>query len=320
MYCIYSKTYIMRQCIVLLFVCMCSTVAAQSPGYQDCSIADRITGDVEIYHIGTYKGTSELGAAIELDNSGHDVKKIDVLANMPNKNIVLVMTAYDPVVWNVAWTTGTEIKGAVVSGYHGQAVLGIPKSVPLYLKTALGNKTIIHDPVKSSLSSSCPYLYSLEDDKPRYAEIIKKLQKIVGRSVTQYIQVPNEGIVIVGDAMPVSLSALEYSTDYSLVDFTVKRQSNEVPAGKWGLKELVKKGVIRHALQADIRSFEASGVKGIVHGQPTYVVLKKMKMPDGLYGGHSVNILVPTGVPMPSGPRGHNSFCRFGQPKCEGLP
>lgn len=304
---------IMRLCAALILVCMCTHAGAQSPEYKGCPIADRITGDVEVYHVGSYGGTSELGAAVELDNGGHNVKKVDVLVNLPGKAVVLVMTAYDPVVWNVAWTAGTQIKGAVVSGYHGQAVLGIPKSVPLYLKTALGKKAIID----AAPSERCPYLYTYKNDRG-YAKTVETLQKITGRPVTQFIEAPRKGIALVGTLMPASFSGLEFSGDYRLEDFTVKRKPNEAPAGQQGLEELAKRGVIRHASPEDIRSFEASGAVGIVHGMPTYVVLKKMKMPDGLYGGNSVNILVPTGVPMPSGPRGHNSFFRFGQRKCKG--
>src|SRR5690242_7498271 len=100
---------------------------AQEASSSRCSIAEQIPLEAEVYHVGTYAGTSSLGTPIELDNDGHEVKKTDVLVNLPGKSIVLVLTAYDPVVWNVAWTAGTKIVGAVVSGYHGQAVLGISK-------------------------------------------------------------------------------------------------------------------------------------------------------------------------------------------------
>jgi hypothetical protein len=68
----------------------------------------------------------------------------------------------------------------------------------------------------------------------------------------------------------------------------------------------------------DVRSFEAAGARGIVRSIPAYVVLKSMAMPDGLYGAHAVSILVPAGVPMLTGLRGHNTFVRYGSPRCLG--
>src|SRR6266480_4250551 len=97
----------------LLLVCGAGAALAQPPGSAHCSIAGRIPGEFDVYHVGNYQGTSELGAFIELDNSGNSVKKLDVLVNLPGKAIVLVLTAYDPVVWNVAWTSGTRIVGAM---------------------------------------------------------------------------------------------------------------------------------------------------------------------------------------------------------------
>jgi hypothetical protein len=40
------------------------------------------------------------------------------------------------------------------------------------------------------------------------------------------------------------------------------------------------------------------------------VVLKPVRMPESLSGPNLVNVLVPAGVPMPTGPRGQSSFFR----------
>lgn len=302
-----------------LIVLLCAAVfmifpnghaSVREPVQQGCSIADLISGDYDVYHVGSYEGTSELGAAIELDKSGHHVKKVDVVVNQPGKAIVLVMTAYDPVVWNVSWTKGTQIKGVVLSGYHGQAVVGISKSIPLHLKTYLGTKEILY----GKDQKHCPALYNYKEDNT-YAMAAGTLKRITGRKVTMFIEAPKQGIAFVGKPIPVTRSMLEFSKDYSLNDFTVKRKPGEVPAGLRGLEELAKRGDIRHATPKDIRNFEASGVRGIVRGLPTYVVLKKTTMPDGL-GGYTANILVPAGVPVPRDPDGQTFFFRYGKREC----
>lgn len=286
---------------------------AQNLQTTECSVAGRIPRDSKVYHVGSYGGTSGLGAAIELDNKGHDVRKIDVLVNLPDEPIVLVLSAYDPVVWNVAWTAGTRIVAAVVSGYHGQAVLGISKSIPLYVTTFAGAE---HD-AKRGASSSCPFFYAYKQDN-EYPKAADAIRRITGLEVARFIQAPEKGAAIVGGPVSAALSAFESSPDYRLEEFVLTRKPGEAPAGPRGMEELAKLGFVRHAMPEDIRSFEESGVKGIIRGMATYVILKPLTMPDGLYGGNSVNILLPAGVPDPDGPRGHNSFFRFGQPKCVG--
>jgi hypothetical protein len=297
----------------LLLACVSAAAYAQSDDPRRCSIADRLPREAEVYHVGTYAGTSSLGAQIELDNDGHEVRKTDVLVNLPNRSIVLVMTAYDPVVWNVAWTKGTRIVGAVVSGYHGQAVLGISKAVPLYRTTY----TDTERREDGGALTPCPYFYVYKQDETaeRASAVIRS---ITGKPVTRFIQAPRRGIVLVGGSLPAPGTTFESSADYRLKDFVVLRKRGELPAGERGMEELVKLGHARHATPEDIQRFEASGTKPIMRGVAAYVLLKQVDLPDGLYGGHSVSILIPEHVAMPGGPRGHSWFYKFGRPGCEG--
>lgn len=291
-----------------------ATANVQSLESTTCSITDRLQGDLEVHHVGAYAGTSDLGAAIELDNSGHDVRKVDVLVNLPGKHIVLVASAYDPVVWNVAWTPGTSVVGALVSGHHGQAIVGISKSIPLYLQTHSTWRP------KHALPPDleCPIFHTYSDDSNNSATA-EAIRMITGRSVTQFYQAPREGIAVVGDTTPGSISELISSPDYRLEEFVLTRKADEVPAGRRGLDELVRRGFLRRASPKDIQDFEKSGVKGIIRGLPVYVVLKPVALPDGLYGANAVSILVPEDVPMPTGPPGHNWYFQYGQGSCIGL-
>lgn len=292
-----------------------------APSAGSCSLADRLPKEFDVFHVGTYGGTSELGQIVELDNSGHAVKKVDVLVNHPERPVVLVLTSYDPVVWNVAWSAGSAIAGVVVSGYHGQAALGIPKSIPLYLRT-------YENRVRGATPDPCPYFYAAQVDRD-YPKTANTIASIVGREVTRFIRAPNRAVAIVGGGAPVSWDGRLSSADYQLAEFVVKRTAGEVPAGKRGLEELVSKGYLRPATSDDIeawreqasqelRRYDPSARAGFLRGLATYVVLKPVALPDGLYGGHSVAFIVPQGVPLPSGPRGHNTFYLMGQARCQG--
>jgi hypothetical protein len=48
-----------------------------------------------------------------------------------------------------------------------------------------------------------------------------------------------------------------------------------------------------------------------MHVGRTFVVLKPLMLPDGMYGAHSAAFIIPQGVPAPTGPAGHNEFYRM---------
>jgi hypothetical protein len=264
---------------------------AQPVGPKVCSIESSLPGGASLYHVGTVGGTSSLGAAIELDDSGIEVKKVDVLVNLPGQPIVLVLSASsEPVVWNVAWTPGSRIVGAVVSGSNAQAVLGLPRSIPLYLKSFARDP----DTRETGTMSDCPYVTAHEKNN-EYPQAEQAIRRITGLAVRRFIQAPEKGIALVGESVPAHLKGLESSRDYRLEEFILTRKPDEVPAGVRGLEELAKRGSLRHASAKDIRRFEASGIKGIIGGIPTYVVLKPITLPRAV-NAYVANILVPEGI------------------------
>jgi len=90
--------------------------------------------DCVVQAVGTYAGTTKV-ENIELDRSGHQVMQAEVVVNVPDRPVVLVLTAYDPTVWRVGRTARTQLVGVVVSGYCGQALIGIDKQTPLEISS-----------------------------------------------------------------------------------------------------------------------------------------------------------------------------------------
>jgi hypothetical protein len=87
------------------------------------------------------------------------------------------------------------------------------------------------------------------------------------------------------------------------------------------LDALVRQGVLRRATLHDLEAWRAAGGAEpsinmtepdqqaessgpyLFHG---YVVLAEMEFPAGLYGAHRATFIVPPGVPVPGGDRGHS--------------
>ena len=44
---------------------------------------------------------------------------------------MLILADHKPSIWDIGWTEDTEIIGVFATGYHRQAVAGLPKETPI---------------------------------------------------------------------------------------------------------------------------------------------------------------------------------------------
>lgn len=77
------------------------------------------TGDKELHLIGVYEANAEHGKR-NLSKSAIQVK-----VERRNKPIILALSAYEPVNWNVTLEPGTVINKIIVNGYNNQTVSGV---------------------------------------------------------------------------------------------------------------------------------------------------------------------------------------------------
>ena len=87
----------------------------------------------KIYTAAGYRG-EPLGWSIE--DSGHDTTFVRVAVNSPEAPVILILGAYEPNVWQIGWTEGTEILAVVAAGHHTQKVSGLRPEVPVLISTA----------------------------------------------------------------------------------------------------------------------------------------------------------------------------------------
>lgn len=83
-----------------------------------------------------------------------------------------------------------------------------------------------------------------------------------------------------------------------------------VPAGRAGIEFWTRKGKVRALGTADVELWKRASGKADARMVPvdTYLITGDLVLPDGLYGGHSVQWIVPKGMHIPPGPRGHSRF------------
>lgn len=274
---------------------------------------DALPDDTLIYAGGAYRGKD---IDFQIDQSGNQTTQFEVIVNSPDKPVALILGAYDPSIWNIAWTQGTQILAVLATGNHRQAVAGLPKNTPIIISTSRGG-------------GPCGHLYVAE----------KNLRKINPLSIKAFnkkvtlVHYANKGRLVFGNQIN-STDKLYTSSDTPPESFFDK---SAPLAGKAGLDDLVRKGLLRRAmsndserwakLKADMYKDElppvASGGSTTKAFKPIrfhdgYVILDQITIPAGLYGAHSAVFFLEKGVPYPKGKLGHSTLYDFNTMSCSG--
>jgi hypothetical protein len=106
--------------------------------YKFSSHVGSLNGNKELHLIAVYEATSPQ------ENGNRAKSAIEVKVERQNKPIILALSAYEPINWNVTVEPGAVIEKILVNGYHNQTisgVTGIPVEEHSYEETGdyLGN-------------------------------------------------------------------------------------------------------------------------------------------------------------------------------------
>jgi len=261
--------------------------------WRSCGLVG-LPDDAEVHLVGTYQGQKELD--LQLGDSGHTTTEIDVVVGRAPRPIILVLSAYDPVVWRVGYTAQARIAGVLVSGHHTQALIGIPRSMP-------------HRVLSTEQTRGCEPFYAHTAQNAAQEE--RKIVALTGRGIDKFYGSYSTSAIQVGEDVASRPGDVISSPDLTVDDYPVLR--SEIPAGEKGIAALQRLGKIRLATARDVAAW--SGDKGqqsklasSVGMRRVYVVLEEVTLPSGLYGAHGRDFIIPADVPKPKGPKAHCSF------------
>lgn len=287
--------------------------APDTPQSTTCEFPNlRLPQDAVVLAAGAYGGQK---AGFQIDQSGHEANRIDVAVNSQSKPVILMLGAYEPTIWNIGWSAQTRIVAVLASGYHRQAVAGLPKQTPLLIST-YDNR------------GPCGYFYVSRDT---LASLNPKARTLFDRPVEMVYPAAN-GKVVVGEPLAAGVQ-LVTSADVTPESF---RDVSAPIAGPAGLEDAVRKGLLRRATPGDADDWSDAVARNTpnrdlppVAGQGVpkppkpplmraYVVLQPFTYPAGLFGANSAVFLIPKGVPPPEGNPGHSAIYDFNTLTCQG--
>ena len=252
----------------------------------------------KIYFAGSGSGVHSRGkkTGLQIDDSWHEANLFEVTVNSPTEPVILLLGSYEPGIWHISWTKGSQIEAVVVSGYHNQKLSGLPENVPV-INSSNDNR------------GPCGYFYESGSGIP---------MRLFGREVDGAFDIA-DGRVVIGEALPAGAELISQK-EFRLEDH---RDPKWPLIGQAGLDESVAKGLIRKAAQEDIQEYFAAVAKA--SGLPEYLITEEMRAesysnfkkyyvvlsPDFIIPGNAPQntYFLPDGLPQPKGPAyGVNSF------------
>lgn len=129
----------------------------------------------ELHVVGVYEGTRTAGSSLRLGKKNKRAEQVDVYVARTHRPAVLVLGAYEPIVWAINASQNANIAGVLVRGYNSQAISGLPAGVPVAFSTFREGTA----PGCGSYRSS----YTRKGEKGAWA---KEVQTVFGRSISSF--------------------------------------------------------------------------------------------------------------------------------------
>ena len=285
----------------------------EAPPLTSC-LPTEVADNARIVVLGAYEGGLTTPFSIGTEN--HEVGSVALAADETGPPLLIVVSAYDPVIWDFRRVPVGRIRAVIAYGYADQAVAGVPAQIPV---------RFISYSTPNPACGSFVYAYK---GGPELDQLAASVQRISGRAPQSFQGAYGPtGFHLDGKAAP---AARLEGLDGAGIRAARETRKDAVSPGAEGLTELVNIGALRPAnpddidnlskvlTRASLTGYLAPQRARVPTGLSTYVVLRQTMLPKGMYGAHSATFLVPPGVPMPSDPGSHNTYFMMADGGCLG--
>jgi hypothetical protein len=274
----------------------------------------RVPDEAKVVAYGAYRGG--VASKWELEgNRGHETREIAIHATPADSAVFLVLTAYDPVIWVINPAAHAQIKGILVMGYHSQAIANLPPNVPWKIITYVDSRAQHTSRASGAIATSadCGHGAYAYEGGQNLEELDRKVTAMTDRRLDAFAGA-NKATAFPTDATSPSAPVVDKPlalTSIALLD---------IPSGQPGVAELVRRGVLRPATNADIEAWLAAATKrsptghlapvprSAIRTHNLYTALKNFRVPAGLYGGHSISVLLAEGITSVTDNGSHNDY------------
>lgn len=301
----------------------CSTEPPLPPPLSGRVVASRCLGvdlpvETAVRMFGVYEGAPAPGER-ERKAGEHRPMRVAISTGPTMGPEVLILSSYEPVVWDVSAVAAKDLRGVVVYGYYQSRVIGVPETLAVRQVAFRGvDDRSEQEPERAPDCGEPAWVFEGGPD-------LEKLDAQVAERV----------------GLPIAHFAGAYSTDRLSLDGApppVEPRSSQPPGpvtdhgpGLDKLAPLVTGGYIRLATADDIAAWNAKASARLkssrlapfeaeyLHLGRTYVVLKSFTVPERMAGAYARNFIIPKGVELPADDgSSHNSYYLMADGRCIG--
>jgi hypothetical protein len=105
---------------------MASPMPVPLPSARPAPMLAEVPANAEVAVIGVYEGEREKPRPGQPPQGGRTTGNIQVTLGSGSAPLVLVLSSYEPVRWNITNAGGRKVAAVLVSSYHGSEVAGLP--------------------------------------------------------------------------------------------------------------------------------------------------------------------------------------------------
>lgn len=278
-----------------------------------CLPADTIAG-AKIVALGAYEGgtPTQFGMAGE----SHEVGAVAVAADRSGPPLILVLSAYDPVIWDFSRFPLSRLKAILVYGYHSQAVAHVPARIPVRFVT------------RANSTEGCGKPVQAYEGGPGLERLAAQTEALLGSPIAAFHGGYDPSGLHADGGTPVAPAVSRIRV--RAIRSSAPIQRDEIWPGEQGLMQLIQSGAIRPARPDDVEAWNAAATRHSPTGHlaparsqnlsanRAFVVLRRTPLPKGMYGAHARSFIIPAGVPPPTDPGSHNSYYWISDGSCRG--
>ncbi len=280
-------------------------------GGSDGSCA--LAGDTPVAAFGAYEGRQMTRTII--GKTPHETYIVPVTGPRAGPRRVLWLSAYEAVIWDFSLAPTNRIDAVVLSGYYDQAVMNLPAKIPVRFSSR-------------SSEGPCGQIGYAYKGGPGLEKAALQFQQATSLAMGSFAGTYAVGALRL-DAVLTPLAEVPQVRPGAIRSATTVATDTVAPR-EAGIAQLIAEGKLRPATRADVDWWNAAATARLETGRlasyrseylsanASYVVLKPMRIPRGMYGAHSSGFLIMPGVPDPVDPGSHNTYYRMADGTCRG--
>jgi hypothetical protein len=275
----------------------------EAPAGGPC-LPEPLLRGARIVALGAYQGG--LPTKVTLSGAENEVKAIAVTANASGPPLVLVLAAYDPVVWEFSGFPRGRLRALIVYGYDRQAVAHLPDPIPV--RSAIGPES----------DGSCGGPLFAYEGGARLEALDGQVRKVLGRPIESFTGRYDPGGLDVEGGSTAAAPNSNWAGASNRKP--LPRVPDPVGPHEAEIQQLVREGAIRPARKEDVEAWNASATRRSPTGHLApvraksislgrgLVVLRAISLPAGMHGYDSRDFIIPPGVPMPIDAGSFNAY------------